>query len=45
MAATDMRSDGGTQTEDQDAWMGYNHVHLAVNLGFTKFTQLHVVTS
>ena len=30
MAATDMRSDGGTQTEDQDAWMGYNHVHPAV---------------
>ena len=37
--ATDMWSDGGTQTEDvrridQDTWMGYNHVHvhLAVNL-------------
>ena len=32
MAATDMQSDGGTQTEDQDAWMGYNHIHPAVNL-------------
>ena len=35
--AMDMRSDGDTQTEDvkridQDAWMGYNNVHPAVNL-------------
>ena len=34
---TDMHSDGGTQTEEvgrihQDVWMGYNHVHPAVNL-------------
>ena len=43
----DMRSDGGTQTEDvgrteQDTCMGYNHVYPAVNLagrrtgGFSK---------